>query len=91
MLDLLPALDLLRARLNIQSKLKDDFLLLLLEGAKENLKTLYGFEYDFTKRQHLLHLVYYAEYMYTHEGEKNPPKFLRHFFLGERGSQSEGN
>lgn len=88
---LLEELSLLKARLNIQSQLKNEFLHLLLEGARDNLRTLYGFEYDRGKPGHKLHLIYYAEYMYTHEGEKIPPKFLRHFFLGERGSQNEGN
>lgn len=76
------ALRLLKARLNLYSDLKDDFLNELLESAKASLKALYGFEYAPDKKGHTFHLVLYAEFIYRNQSEdKKVPTHLRHFFI----------
>lgn len=73
------ALRLLKARLNLYSNLKDEFLEELIESSKASLKALYGFEYAPDKKGHTFHLVLYAELVY--KGETKIPTHLRHFFI----------
>lgn len=72
------ALSLLKARLGINSTVRDDYLIRILDGLFEELQSRQGIPLDLTNNSaHLMFLVDYAEYRYSNVEKPDMPRHLQ--------------